>query len=392
MRVQQCWRRCAGLHHQTVMGLGGAHACGLQFVAQIAQAVALLGADEAHPADDGGRRGERRHHSKRGHQIAHVDHVDVETAQRAFTGDRGTGGVLHDLATHLGQHVHELCIALQGLGGEPSHVHRATGHRCGSERIAGRTGIGLDDVVGGPVATGRHHHQVVTHLHPGHTERRHHRRRDAHIRTRHQRGGHLQQQSAGQVRADQHEGGDVLAAHITTDGQRPGTGTAQWTTHAHWQLPRLAQRPNRCAERHKRLVQRSHRPAPQRGLAVDDDLAATQRRQRRHEPRRGTSQTRLQRDGAGREHATGAIDRHHVVGGVGERAADPEPSEAVEHRRRVVARRDAVQHRTPLGQRGTHQGPVGDALRTRHPNLGGKRPIERLDAVRGHANRCTAGR
>ena len=107
---------------------------------------------------------------------------------------------------------------------------------------------------------------------------------DAEVRRRDRRCRQPQVQTAGNVRPDQHQRGDVLARHVAR--HHHGVGAAQWAGDGDRQVPPRLARLDRGAEGDERVVQRCHRAPAQRRITVDRERPAAERGERGDEPRR----------------------------------------------------------------------------------------------------------
>ena len=172
--------------------------------------------------------------------------------------------------------------------------------------------------------------------------------------------------------------GDAAAAHtIGMDDDRQAAGLAElFDPHA---------------DRSQGVERRRHRAAAHRRRGIDLEPsvaphAATGAMKRAVVPDRRTSS----RASVAGIDAALAVHRDAITGDVD---VDAERAQAVDHGLGVVGPQRTLEHAGAVGQRGTDQRPVGDALRARHGDRRVRRSSERLDGQHvGHSSVRTAGR
>ena len=105
---------------------------------QVAEPVALLGADEPDATD--ARRAVRAggHDGHGGHEVGHVGHVDVDATQTGAAGDGDPAAGAGDPAAHRREQVGEPGVALQRPDPETRHRDRPADNCRKCQRVARR--------------------------------------------------------------------------------------------------------------------------------------------------------------------------------------------------------------------------------------------------------------
>ena len=120
---------------------------------EIAEPIALLGADEADTGDPSRRDGLWRHDGERGDEIGEVGHVDLDAPQRRVTAshDDGVVGAHRHEAAHRFEDSAKRTSPCSDWLPRPRHADRAADDRGCGQRVARRAGIGFDAELGGEV-------------------------------------------------------------------------------------------------------------------------------------------------------------------------------------------------------------------------------------------------
>jgi hypothetical protein len=141
--------RRAGMDHEAVALFFGAHPQLAELAHHRTYAVGLLLADKAdacHARLLARKRGDHRQGLR---DVREVCHVDLHAAQlsRLGPGQLGELLALAQLATHAGQDMHQVAIALQRARAQTGDAHFAARDRRRAEEIGSGRGVGLHAVV-----------------------------------------------------------------------------------------------------------------------------------------------------------------------------------------------------------------------------------------------------
>ena len=190
MRVERRTMQEVGRGDQEAIGLNGDVCARLgEFVCEVAEPIALLLADEAHPRDSRRRDGLCCDHGHRWDQVRDVGHVNFDAAQGRIPpahDDRVIG--THRCGTaHFNQDVNETSIALQRIGTQTAYTDSSPSHSRSRERVARRRCIRFDSISRSEIATFADMDATVAELNVVGTEDCHHGTCDFHVGTRHQR-------------------------------------------------------------------------------------------------------------------------------------------------------------------------------------------------------------
>ncbi len=332
------------------------------------QAIGLLDANVGDVADgrltvEHGRDRRECHHG-----VGNIVHVDRDALQVARAGHGAARLVLFDARAELRQHVQEAIVALQGVHAQAGYGDATAAGGRERERVARRGSVGLD-LIGTRDVFRRRDAKAVRRFFDATAEVGDHAAGDVDVGSAHERARDLDADRAfGEHRGHQQRRKILtraIAAHAeratrqspTVNGQGRAAGLA---VDAHAQLEQAIDQVLNRATRHRFITHQGDSARHQAGERCQKAhggaaIADEQRFLGRSEL--GPPTAHAQRRGA-------QISDRDAHGGQG-----------VAHVACIVAVQYAFQRALALGQRGHHQGSVGDALRAGHVpgELGGSR-------------------
>jgi hypothetical protein len=284
---------------------------------------------------------------------------------KAPADDGRTRRLALDRAAHVFEHVHESHVALNARRPQSFHGDRAPGDRRQGEEVAGGRGIGLDGVIAATIARGPHVKPAELAVADRHAKRLHDSQSHRDVRLRHKNaldldGRCLSPRGERQEERTQELAGDVASHEHIVAGQATGLDGDR-------RAARSQVRPGHGSEPVQSAQQVGNRPLAHAGAAVEMEGAGPRGRHRRQETQ-ARPRIRQVKRGAPRRNGARATLNLDESGAHVMFDRDAEARQSGDHDLRVLAIECAAQQARPLGQRGDHEGAIGQALRAGNPH------------------------